>query len=109
MKTSSRFRMLLLELVCNLCIFVLCAFVCIALLIKADALSKESTDLTHGVYLAQSAAEVWKSGGQPELSSGDYQVLLEPTTVENGLKQCNITILKEKQEIYTLKGVTAFE
>lgn len=109
MKTSSGFRMLLLELVCNLAIFVLCAVVCVALFLKADALSRQSTELTHGVYLAQSAAELWKSGIQPASLSGDYQIILEPAAGENGLKRCDITIMKEKQVVYTLKGVTTFE
>lgn len=109
MKTSSRFRLLLIELICNLCIFVLCALVCIALFTKANALSRESTDLTQGVYLAQTAAEIWKSGGQPDSVFGEYQITIESSTGADGLKTCDITVLKDAQVIYTLKEVTAFE
>lgn len=62
MKTPSRSRLLLLELMFDLLIFALCAVVCTALLVQAKAISRESTRLTEAVYIAQSAAERCRNG-----------------------------------------------
>ena len=55
MRTPPRSRLFLLELVCDLGIFALCAAVCVSM-------SRESTQLTQAVYIAQDAAERIRSG-----------------------------------------------
>ena len=62
MRTPPRSRLFLLELVCDLVIFALCAAVCVALLVQARSMSRESTQLTQAVYIAQDAAERIRSG-----------------------------------------------
>ena len=62
MKTVPKSRLLLLELVADLFIFVLCASVCVALLVQARSMSDESTKLTQAVYIAQDAAERLRAG-----------------------------------------------
>lgn len=57
-------NLFLIELVCNLLIFALCAAVCVGLLVHARRISQESTRLTQAVYLAQSIAEEWKATGE---------------------------------------------
>ena len=57
MNDRSRARLLLVELILDLVIFALCAAVCVALLVRARSMSRESTELTQAVYLAQTAAE----------------------------------------------------
>lgn len=71
MKPVPRSRLLLVELICDLAIFVLCAVVCVTLLVRARAMSRESTALTQCVYLAQSAAEEYLSTGRPDDAFGD--------------------------------------
>ena len=62
MRTPPRSRLFLLELVCDLVIFALCAAVCVALLVQARSMSRESTQLTQAGYIAQDAAERIRSG-----------------------------------------------
>lgn len=62
MKTTPRSRLLLIELVCDFIIFALCAAVCVTLLVRARTMSRESTLLTQAVYIAQDAAERYRSG-----------------------------------------------
>ena len=87
MKTVPKSRLLLLELVADLFIFVLCAAVCVALLVQARSMSDESTKLTQAVYIAQDAAERLRAGeatydgyfadGRPDAS--DLDPLLKST------------------------------
>ena len=87
MKTVPKSRLLLLELVADLFIFVLCAAVCVALLVQARSMSDESTRLTQAVYIAQDAAERVRAGetvyggyfadGRPDTS--DLDPLLKST------------------------------
>lgn len=77
MNQTHRSRLLLLELICDLALFGLCAVVCVTLLVQARGMSRESTHLTQAVYLAQEAAERLRSGGTWDESSGvkgDYYV-----------------------------------
>ena len=62
MRTPPRSRLFLLELVCDFVIFALCAAVCVALLARARAMSRESAQLTQAVYIAQDAAERIRAG-----------------------------------------------
>ena len=57
-----RTNLFLLELVLDLVLFTLCAVVCVALLLTAKGMSQESRQLTEAVYIAQDAAERWRSG-----------------------------------------------
>ena len=87
MRTPPRSRLFLLELVCDLVIFALCAAVCVALLFQAKSMSAESTKLAQAVYIAQDAAERLRAGettydgyfadGRPDTS--DLDPLLKST------------------------------
>ena len=68
MRTVPKSRLLLLELVADLFIFALCAAVCVALLVQAKSMSRESARLTQAVYIAQDAAERLRAG--EEIYSG---------------------------------------
>lgn len=74
MKTTPRSRLLLVELVCDLVIFALCAVVCVTLLVKARSMSQESTRLTQAVYLAQTAADQYLAGEDFGGDFGDFLV-----------------------------------
>lgn len=89
MKTTPRSRLLLLELLLDLVIFVVCAAVCVALLTRAHLMSRESRELTQGVYLAQDYAE----GGVGDVPDG-YAV-----TGDGGV----ITVTKDGRTVYTLE------
>lgn len=106
MKTPFRSNLLLVELMANLVIFTLCALVSVTLLVKARVMSAESTDLTAAVYLAQTAAETWKSGGEPVGEQDGYEVRLTPRR-GTGAEACDVAIYREGRLIYEIKGVAA--
>lgn len=95
-------RLLLLELVCDLVIFSLCAVVCVLLLVRARAISQESTGLTQAVYLAQSAAETWRAGGGPVCTRADGYTV---DTVPGEGDTCTVTVSLDGSVLYTLEGV----
>lgn len=102
--------LVLLELLCNILIFALCAAVCVGILGRAKTLSRESAALTDAVLLAQSAAERNRAG----LWTGDsvqdgYTVTLTPA-LEGG-KAAVITVSAGEKTVYTLtdKGGAADE
>lgn len=81
MKTTPRSQLLLVELVCDLVIFAICAVVCVALLVQARIMIRESTQLTNAVYIAQTAAETYLAGGELAYGySAEGQEVLDPTS-----------------------------
>lgn len=103
-----RANLFLIELVLNLFIFVLCAAVCVGLLIHARSMSVDSSRLTQSVYAAQSAAEVWKATGQvPDGTRPNEQGLLVQCEVVDGL--LTVAVRENGQTIYMLEGVGRIE
>lgn len=101
-------NLFLIELVCNLLIFALCAAVCVGLLVHARRLSRESTQLTQAVYLAQSIAEEWKATGEePARRSKDESGLSIVCSTQGN--ELDISIYEDDVRIYTLEGVTYLE
>ena len=104
MNTSTRFRLLILELLGSFSILVLCALVCLSFLAKARQMSNESTELTRAVYLAQSAAETWKAAGENPgagaLAGEGYAVEIEE---EDG--EADVTVTWNGETVYTIEGV----
>jgi len=60
--TVKRSSLFLTELIIDLFIFAVCTAVCAGLFIKAYSMSRQSTELTQEVYIAQSAAERFRQG-----------------------------------------------
>lgn len=103
---TRRSGLFLLELVLDLFLFVLCATVCVALLIHARSMSRESRELTRAVYLAQSVAEEWRNTGEfPDWSAPDKDGFTGKYAVEG--KILNIAIYQGERLVYTLEGVAA--
>lgn len=99
MKTTPRSRLLLVELVCDLVIFALCAVVCVTLLVKARSMSQESTELTRAVYLAQEAVETGFEGATED----GYWVSIAETTCADCPNYRLYTISKDGLTIYELE------
>ena len=98
-------NLFLIELVCNLLIFALCAAVCVGLLVHARRISRESTRLTQAVYLAQSIAEEWKATGkEPARRSEDDSGLSALCGIRGN--ELDIAIYQDDVRIYALEGVT---
>ena len=106
MKTTPRSRLLLIELVCDLFIFALCAAVCVTLLIRARAMSAESAQLTQAVYLAQAQAESLRANRDPAeelvLPEGFELTTAARDSGQSGLYAATITVSKEGSVLYTL-------
>ena len=104
-ESGSRFSLFLMELVIDLFLCVLCAAVCVGLLVHARRMSAQSTRLTQAVYLAQSAAETWKATGtqpaEPAAQSGGLE--LRYTAEGNRL---DIAVYQGEELLYELEGVT---
>lgn len=114
MNATPRSRLLMIELVCDMVIFVLCAVVCIALLVQARTMGLQSNHLTQAVYIAQTAAETWKAGAAVDPNpQGDYQVECRPseqapfTKTSASVETCDIVVTLDGAVIYTLEGVAA--
>lgn len=101
-ESGSRFSLFLMELVIDLFLFVLCAAVCVGLLLHARSMSLESTRLTQAVYLAQSTAEALRAGDAlPEAPDGyRYEV---SQTEGSGLSTAEIEIFWGDTSLYTLE------
>ena len=101
-ESGSRFSLFLMELVIDLFLFVLCAAVCVGLLLHARSMSLESTRLTQAVYLAQSTAEALRAGSPlPEAPEG-YRC--EVSRIEDsGLTSASIEIFWGDTALYTLE------
>lgn len=102
MNTARRSNLFLLELVLCLTIFVLCAAVCTALLVRARGLSRESEQLTQGVYLAQSAAEALRSGAPLPQAPQGYGLDVRTGGPEGGVYTASITVTCQGETVYTL-------
>ena len=99
---SKKANLFLIELVCNLLI---CAAVCVGLLVHARRISRESTRLTQAVYLAQSIAEEWKATGkEPARRSEDDSGLSALCGIRGN--ELDIAIYQDDVRIYALEGVT---
>lgn len=101
-ESGSRFSLFLMELVIDLFLFVLCAAVCVGLLLHARSMSLESTRLTQAVYLAQSTAEALRAGDAlPEAPEG-YRCQVNQTE-DGGLSAAEIEIFWGDTPLYTLE------
>ncbi|NCB64161.1 MAG: hypothetical protein EOM52_11270 [Clostridia bacterium] len=99
MKSTPRSRLLLVELICDLLIFAVCASICVAVLVTARSMSRESADLTAAVYAAESAAETWRANGAVPAQLGDCSIRSAPADESGALV---ITVLKDDRVLYTL-------
>lgn len=66
MRTNSKSRMLLIELLLAVVIFSVCAVVCVGNFFLASRTTEESQNLSYAVLAAQSAAEVFKASSSTE-------------------------------------------
>ncbi|MPM23690.1 hypothetical protein SDC9_70164 [bioreactor metagenome] len=110
--TVNRSSLFLTELIMDLFIFAVCAAVCAGLLIKAYGMSRQSTELTQEVYIAQSAAERFRQGediisqcryhadgtpcgGETGCGDDDYVVEAEITRTD-GLRTAKLLVRKSE-------------
>lgn len=101
-ESGSRFSLFLMELIIDLFLFVLCAAVCVGLLLHARSMSLESTRLTQAVYLAQSTAEALRAGSTlPEAPEG-YRCEVSRTE-DSGLTSASIEVFWGDTALYTLE------
>ena len=98
-------NLFLIELVCNLLIFALCAAVCVGLLVHARRISQESTRLTQAVYLAQSIAEEWKATGEEPAQRREEDNGFSAQCAVRG-NELDIAIYQDDIQVYELEGVT---
>ncbi|MHC1724015.1 MAG: hypothetical protein AB9836_12525 [Aminipila sp.] len=72
---SSKSQIFLMEFICVVMFFALCAALCINAFVKADGMSKEGRELNEALLLAQSLAETIKSMDSP--SNEDISTIVD--------------------------------
>ena len=104
MKENRRSALFLTELVFDLLIFVLCAAVCAALLVKARGMSRDSRLLTDAVALAETAAETLRGAGAGSGTlEGDDGLSADYVCASSaGIVTARITVRSGEREVYTL-------
>lgn len=102
-RTGGRVR--LLELILDLCVFAVCAVVCVLLLVRAQGISAGSQRLTRAVYLAQSAAETWKAAGEIPGAGGVPDSEGYAVEIEEGDGEADVTVTWNGETVYTIEGV----
>ena len=104
MNARRRPNLLLTELVFDLLIFMLCAAVCAALLVRARGLSRESAALSDAVALAQTAAETLRGGGAAEGALKGETGLEARYTCrpDGGVVTAEIAVWDGAETVYTL-------
>nr|WP_315023093.1 hypothetical protein [uncultured Aminipila sp.] len=71
---SSKSQIFLMEFICVVMFFALCAALCINAFVKAEGISKEGRELNEALLLAQSMAETIKSMDYPSNNDIDNAV-----------------------------------
>lgn len=101
-----RTSLVLMEQLVMVLTFALAAALCLGLFAKAGEISEQTARLDDAVLLAQSAAELLKSGEDPEktLQTGDYTLYIayEDTPIPD-FAQGKITVLYHGEAVYTLR------
>ncbi|MEA4955068.1 MAG: hypothetical protein VB096_06090 [Pseudoflavonifractor sp.] len=96
-------RVRLLELVLDLCVFAVCALICVLLLVQAGTTSGESARLTRAVYLAQTLAEDWKMGESDPGTAKDAELIGEVR--ETGDGSAEVIVTWNGETVYTIGEV----
>ena len=96
-------RARLLELVLDLCVFAVCAIICVLLLIQSRTMSGESARLTRAVYLAQTLAENWKMGESDPGMAKDEELIGEVR--ETGDGSAEVIVTWNGETVYTIGEV----
>ena len=96
-------RTRLLELVLDLCVFAVCALICVLLMVRAGNISEESKRLTQAVYLAQTLAEDWKAGKPAPRTAAEGALIGEVRETEDGAAE--VTVTWNGEAVYTIGEV----
>ena len=103
MKKSNLF---FFEVILDIFIFMLCSVVCISMLSKAARISDRSSRLTDAIFLAQSAAERFKSGeyvGSVSYENDGY--LVDVHVNEKPALYADISVSLDGKTIFSLEEV----
>lgn len=102
---KSRASLVLMEQLLMVLVFALAAAVCLRAFAKADEISTQTARRDEAVVIAQNAAELLKSGADPQMLPENKEYTLEireePTQISN-LKQARITVWYEGEVLFSL-------
>jgi hypothetical protein len=106
----NRSTLFLTELILDLFIFIVCTAVCVGLLIRAHGMSRESSELTRAVYMAQTAAEEFRSGQAMGMVTENDLVVTVDSNTADGLRTAEITVsTRDGTVLYTVTAACAEE
>jgi len=111
---SSKSQVFLMEFICVILFFALCAALCLNVFVKADGMSRKGQEINEALVLAQSMAESIKVMESPshefisaeaeQISNGKYMVKAKDS-VQDDILQVNIHVYHDedsKEKICTL-------
>lgn len=105
----SKASLFLMEQLVMLLVFALAAALCLNVFVRANEISLQTARRDEAVRMAQNAAEMLKSGKNPELlqetaeNNGLTLQIVEETSEIEGLCQAKITVFYENSEIFSLQ------
>lgn len=102
---KNKASLVLMEQLLMVLVFALAAALCLQAFAGADTISRQTQRQDEAVLIAQNAAELLKSGADPEtvLETGEYALeIREQTTGIPGVSQAEILVSREGEVLFSL-------
>lgn len=105
---KSKASLFLMEQLVMLLVFALAAALCLNVFARAEEMSLQTARRDEAVLLAQNAAQMLQTTGDPELAqqtpSGEFTLEIQEETSEvKGLCQARIVVFYENSEVFSLR------
>ena len=106
---KSKASLVLMEQLVMLLVFALAAAFCLQAFVRADAISRQTARRDEAVLIAQSAAEILRATGDPELAkkeaeSSGYQLVIEKEMAQvQGLCQATVMVYDQNEAVFSLR------
>ena len=107
---KSKASLFLMEQLIMILVFALAAAVCMGVFARTNAISEEIARTDEAMLIAQNAAEILKSTGDPEfakaqVNAGAFELeITEETSGISGLCRGKITVSYENSEVFSLNA-----
>ena len=106
---KSKASLFLMEQLVMVLVFALAAALCLGVFVRANEISSETARRDKAVIIAQNAAQMLKTTGDPELvrqrvDSGEFVLEIQNENSEiSGLRQAKIIVFYENREVFFLR------
>ena len=106
---KSKASLFLMEQLVMVLVFALAAALCLGVFVRANEISSETARRDKAVIIAQNAAQMLKTTGDPELvrqrvDSGEFVLEIQNENSEiSGLRQAKIIVFYKNREVFFLR------